>query len=310
MSNTPPGSGLSLPPLRYALITAARDEQEFIGRTIESVTSQTVPPERWVIVDDGSTDRTFEIATSRAASRPWIKVLRLPVRRERDFAGKVRAFDAGYHQLADLRFDLIANLDADVSLEVDHFEFLIEQFLLDPTLGVAGTIYSQPGFDSVLHSFEGEQSVAGPLQVFRRECFENIGGYRPNPLGGIDWIAVMNARMSGWRTRNFTGRKYYHHRAMGTATKSPVGAMFAYGVKDYFLGGSPVWELFRAAYRATKPPLVVGGLALLSGYCLAALRRIERPISPELLRFHRHEQHGTLKRILRSALTLGPIEKR
>jgi len=142
--------------------------------------------------------------------------------------------------------------------------------------------------------------VAGPCQLFRYQCFQDIGGYVANRAGGVDWIAVMTARMKGWTVRSFAEKRFHHHRSMGTAEKGPVAAAFSYGQKDYYLGGSPIWQLFRVAYRLTKPPRVLGGLALLFGYCWAAMRRMERAVSPELMRFHRREQMRKLKELLPS----------
>jgi hypothetical protein len=295
------------PPLKYVLITPARNEEAFIGLTVESVVAQTVLPERWVIVDDGSTDRTAEIVAEYAATRPWIDLVPLPHRRERHFAGKVLAFNAGLERVKELQFQLVGNLDADVSLEPDHVEFLLGRFSEDPTLGVAGTVYTQPNFDSMTDSFEGQESVAGPFQLFRYECFQDIGGYVANRRGGIDWIAVTTARMKGWKTCSFPERRFRHHRLMGTAERSAVQAAFDYGRKDYFLGGSPLWQLFRGAYRMTRHPF--GGVALLGGYFWAAVTRVERPVSHELMRFHRREQMAKLRRILGSIARLRRVEK-
>jgi hypothetical protein len=174
---------------------------------------------------------------------------------------------------------------------------------------VAGTAYTQEGWDSTRDSFEGEASVHGACQLFRHQCFQDIGGYVPHRAGGVDWIAVTTARMKGWKTRSFTERWFHHHRVMGTAERGAVGAMFDYGKKDYFLGGSPGWEICRVAYRMTKRPVVFGGLALLSGYCWAALCRMERPVTPELMRFHRREQMAKLRAIGRALIRLRPIDK-
>ena len=123
-----------------------------------------------------------------------------------------------------------------------------------------------------------------------------------NPAGGIDWIAVTTARMKGWRTQNFPERRFHHHQIMGTKRRSRLGAWFDYGQKDYCLGGSPLWELFRITYRLTKPPVLFGGIALALGYCSAAARRTRRPVSHELMRFHRREQMAKLRTILGSLL--------
>ena len=295
--------------MRYVLITPAHNEERFIETTVASVIRQTVKPVRYVIVDDGSSDGTADLVRDAIAGHSWITLVRLPPRAGRDFAGKVKAFNAGLAHLHGVAFDIIGNLDADVSLEPDHCEYLLTQFMSDPRLGVAGTIYTQPGFDSMLDSFEGEECVAGPLQLFRRECFEQIGGYVPNRLGGIDWIAATTARMKGWRTCAFTGRCFHHHRLMGTATSSTVGARFAYGRKDYVLGGSPLWQIGRVCYRMTKQPFIVGGLALGAGYLWAAATRARRAVSHDLLQFHRHEQRTRLRKIVRTLLTSGRLEK-
>jgi len=294
--------------LRYVLITPARNEEAFIEKTIESMIRQTFQPVKWVIVDDGSMDRTAEIVDNYVKRYPWIELLRRPRREKRNFAEKVHAFYEGFERVQPLQTGLIGNLDADISFGPDHFEFLASKFVKDPLLGVAGTAYTQEDWDSTRDSFEGQSSVHGACQLFRLECFLDIGGYRPNPAGGIDWIAVTTARMKGWKTRNFPDRRFHHHRLMGTAERSPLGAMFDYGRKDYFFGGSLVWELFRAAFRMTKKPYLFGGLALFSGYSWAAIRRVERPVSGELMRFHRREQMRKLRMILGTIVRLKKVE--
>src|SRR5262245_47097637 len=125
--------------LRYALITAARNEVAFLEGTIMSVVSQTLLPVRWVIVSDGSSDGTDELAERYAALHGWITVLRQAPRSGRDFAGKVNAFKRGYESIVGEEFDLIANLDADISFDQNYLQFLANQFENDRELGVAGT---------------------------------------------------------------------------------------------------------------------------------------------------------------------------
>jgi glycosyltransferase involved in cell wall biosynthesis len=292
--------------MRYVLITPAKNEERFITKTLDSVVAQALLPERWVIVDDGSTDRTAEIVHGYAGRFPWIELLQRPQRLDRSFAGKVHAFNVGLERVKPLEFEVIGNLDADLSFDPNYLEFLMRKFAEDPKLGVGGTPFLEDGYDSARDSFEGENHVAGGCQLFRRRCFQDIGGYIPNPAGGIDWIAVTTARMKGWRTRSFPEKRFHHYRTLGTAGRSSVAASFSYGEKDYYLGGSPLWQLFRVAYRTMKHP--VEGVALLSGYCWAALRRTKRPVSPELMRFHRREQMKKLKTIFRSLLRFKKID--
>ena len=301
-------SAATLP--RYVLVTPSRNEEALIEKTIESVIHQTILPLKWVIVNDGSTDSTGAIAERYAAEHNWIEVVNRPVRKERNFAAKVHAFNAGWERLKDINYEIIGNLDSDVLLDKDHFEFLLGKFRDEPRLGVAGTVFREEGgYNSGTDSLEGQTYVSGQCQVFRRECFEEIGGYFANKAGGIDWIAVQTARMKGWKTRSYREKSFFHHRPLGTADRGVLAASFSYGQKDYFLGGHPLWELFRVSYRMTKRPYLVDGLALGLGYGLAAVRRLKRPVSNELMAFHRREQMRKLKAIVKRVLTLKPIDK-
>jgi glycosyltransferase involved in cell wall biosynthesis len=295
--------------MKYILITPAKNEQSFIRRTLDSVVTQTTLPERWVIVDDGSNDGTSEIVESYTKRYPWIELVCRTQDPDRNFASKANSVALAFARVKPLEFDIVGNLDADVSFNPDYIEFLMQKFSEDPKLGVAGTPFTQDGgYDSSKHSFEGENYVAGPCQLFRRECFEDIGGYVPNRAGGVDWIAAMTARMKGWKVRSFPEKRFHHHRTLGTAGKGPLRALFSYGEKDYYLGGSPVWQLFRVAYRMTKRPLLLGGLAVLCGYCWADMRRVKRAVSPELMRFHRREQMKKLRAILRTLLRFKKVD--
>jgi glycosyltransferase involved in cell wall biosynthesis len=284
----------------YVLITPARNEETFIEMTIQSVIKQTVLPVKWVIVNDGSSDATSSIVRPYLADHRWIDLVDLPVRRDRNFAAKVYAFNAGQDRVKELDYEIIGNLDADVSLGEDHLEFLLGEFGKDPCLGVAGTVFEEEGYSSETDSFEGMNHVSGQCQIFRRTCFEEIGGYRANKAGGIDWMAVTTARMMGWTTRSFREKSFFHHRKMGTAERGRLASSFSYGEKDYYLGGHPVWEFFRVAYRMTKRPYLLDGVALGLGYLWALIRRTKRPVSDELMRFHRKEQMQKLSVIINS----------
>jgi glycosyltransferase involved in cell wall biosynthesis len=292
----------------YVLITPARNEEAFIDKTIESMTRQTVLPVKWVIVNDGSTDRTSMIVRRYLSDHPWIELIDRPVRKERNFAAKVHAFDAGRKAIAGLEYEVIGNLDADISFDSDHFEFLLNEFGKDSRLGVAGTIFLETGYSSETDSFEGRNYVSGQCQLFRRQCFEDIGGYKPNKAGGIDWMAVTTARMMGWKTRSFREKSFFHYRTLGTAERSRLASSFSYGEKDYYLGGHPVWQAFRVAYRMTKRPYVIEGAAVGCGYLWAFITRQTRPVSKELMQFHRREQMQKLRSILKSLVRLKSVD--
>lgn len=282
----------------YVLVTPARNEAQFIELTIKSVVAQTVRPLKWVIVSDGSTDGTDGIVNKYAAEHPWIELVRMPERRERNFAGKVHAFNAGRARMKNLEYEMIGSLDGDISFDEEYFSFLLRMLAEDPELGLVGTPFkgsSSPTYD---YRFVSIEHVSGACQLFRRECFEEIGGYVPVKGGGVDHIAVIAARMKGWKTRTFTEKVCLHHRGIGTAERGTLMARFRTGVQDYALGGHPIWELFRTIYQMTNRPIVAGGLVLAAGYVCAMVRHQEKPISREMVAFRRREQMQRLRQFL------------
>jgi glycosyltransferase involved in cell wall biosynthesis len=285
----------------YVLITPARNEEAFIGLTIESVIHQTALPVKWVIVSDGSTDRTDDIVKQYLLKYSWIELVRMPEHGDRHFAAKVHCFNAGYERVKDLQYNIICNLDADISFDENYFEFLLSKFADNQKLGVAGTPFMETGrhYD---FRFASLDHVSGACQLFRRECFKEIGGYIPIKGGGIDWTAVTTARMKGWVTQTFIEKTCNHHRKIGTGDNNRLMAQFKYGQKNYFLGGHPLWHLSRSAFHMKNKPYIIGGIILLFGYVWAYLTRMERPVSPELMTFYRREQMNRLKNIFRKII--------
>jgi biofilm PGA synthesis N-glycosyltransferase PgaC len=284
---------------KYVLITPARNEAQYIELTLQSVVAQTARPVKWVIVSDGSTDATDEIVNRYAAIHPWIELIRMPERRERHFAGKVGAFNAGYERVQGLQYDAIAGMDGDISFGSGYFAFLLEKLAADRSLGLVGTPFQEEGNEGYDYRFVSIEHVSGACQLFRRRCFEDIGGYSPIKGGGIDYVAVLTSRMKGWKTQTFTEMHCMHHRAMGTAQHNIFAARFKNGVKDYVLGGHPLWQIFRTGYQLTQNPVVAGGAALMAGYAWAAVSRKKRAISPELIAFRRREEMARLRKFLK-----------
>jgi glycosyltransferase involved in cell wall biosynthesis len=279
----------------YVLITPARNEDQYIESTIKSVLAQTVLPLKWVIVSDGSTDGTDDIVRKYASQHDWIELLRMPDRAVRDFAGKVHAIQAGQARVADLPYQVIACLDADIRFDSDYFSYLLGELCSDPKLGLVGTPYMDASGEVYDYRFVSPDHVSGACQVFRRECYEAIGGYVPLKGGAIDSVASISARMKGWKTHTFTGKVSSTHRQMGTAECGPLQARFRLGVRDYSIGNHPVWELFRCVNQARQKPYMLRGIALAAGYLWSLVRRAERPVPRELIKFYRREQMRRLK---------------
>ena len=283
--------------LTYVLITPARNEAEFIELTIKSMIVQTQLPLRWIIVSDGSTDGTDDIVKKYLPDHDWMELVRTPERKERHFAGKVFAFNAGYEKVKDMVFDVIGSLDADISFDPEYFSFLMNKFMQHPELGVAGTPFRE-GNKQYDYRFTNIEHVSGACQLFRKACFESIGGYTPLKLGGIDLVAVTTARMKGWKTRTFTEKISQHHK-MTQSDKNPnLGATFKSGYHDYLMGSSPLWQICRSIYQMTNKPFLLRGFCFLAGYFWAMMKRAERPVSKEFVKFRRQEQFNRLRDIV------------
>jgi glycosyltransferase involved in cell wall biosynthesis len=279
----------------YVLITPARNEGKFIEATIKSVIAQTIPPLKWVIINDGSTDNTAEIIKRYADRYSWIELRDSNISHvKRVYSAKANSVNTAYASMKGLDFNIVANLDADVSFDPDYFEFIIGKLSEHPRIGVIGTPQLQPNYDPVTDGFFNEKDVFGACQIFRRECFEQIGGYIPL-WGGVDWAAVRMARMYGWETKIFLEKPFHHNRIMGATETNQLVARFKYGIKDYYLGNHPLWELCRISFQLTRRPYVVGGVFLFSGYFWALISRMKRDVPQELIKFHRGEEMQRLK---------------
>jgi glycosyltransferase involved in cell wall biosynthesis len=269
------------------------------------VIAQTTLPVKWIIVSDGSTDGTDEIVQRYLPEHHWIELIRMPERAQRNFAGKVTAFNVGYAKLSDVQYDVIGNLDADVSFESDYLAFLVDKFAENPRLGVAGTPYREENgmYDD---RFKSPDHVSGACQLFRRECFEAIGGYPLIASGGIDFIAVLKAQATGWETRRFEEKVCQHHKSVGSGLHAPVyRRLFNHGKKDYRLGSHPGFEVFRAALQMKRKPYVLGGVLVLCGYTWAMIRRLDKSMPQDLIALRQRDQIARLKQVLRHPFQHG-----
>jgi biofilm PGA synthesis N-glycosyltransferase PgaC len=283
---------------KFVIITPAHNEEALIVHTAEAMIAQAVRPMRWVIVNDASTDRTRELVEGFAREHSFIEVVNLERAAGRHFGNKVRAFNAGLERVQGFDYEFVGNLDADMSLAPDYFQKLLAQFEANPKLGIGGGMVHTTINGQFVSQEVALDSVAGAVQLFRRKCFEQIGGYRALPLGGIDAAAEIAARMHGWMTRTFPELPAREHRFTGSATASPLKSRLKEGKRLYSLGYSPLFFLVRCLYRFRERPLLLGSLVAYWGYVLSALGRTPIAVTPEMVRFLRAEQHGKLKRLL------------
>jgi glycosyltransferase involved in cell wall biosynthesis len=279
----------------YILVTAARNEAAYITQTLRSVTAQTQPPQRWIIVSDGSTDETDEIVRGFVNQYPYIELLRVEADGERNFGSKALAVNAGYKKISDIKHAYVGILDADVSFGPDYCEQVISRFENDPRLGIAGgALIDVVDGRQIPQINATEWSVGGAVQMFRRECWCAIGGYLPI-RGGIDAAAEFMARMHGWTVRAFPELRVVHHRQTGREKHSLAGFFFHTGLEDHHLGYHPLFFLAKSVRRFRSRPVMIGGLLMLCGYVWATLSRKPKKVPDDVIRYLRREQMGRLR---------------
>jgi len=283
---------------KYILVTAAYNEKNYLGRLAESVVSQTAPPLRWIIVDDASTDGTGNLASEYANRYSFIDYYRVTEPHARNFQAHIVAINLGYERLKHLDFDFVGNLDADIAFGPEYFAALFEKFDKNPSLGIGGgALYEDHGQGFKPRGANTVTSVANGVQLFRRECYQEIGGYTVLKHGAPDWYAEVNARMRGWWVESFNDLKVQHLRPTGTAG-GLLRNSYRGGLVAYSMGSHPFFELFKCARRVREKPYLLGSIARMYGLTAGYIKGEERAASGELMRFLRDEQMQRLKRFL------------
>jgi len=276
---------------RYILITAARNEEAYIAGAIRSVLRQTILPLAWFIVDDGSTDKTASIVRRFAKEHAFIHLQSADSRSGRNFGSQYKAIMAGYDLAKSLEFDFVGVHDADIVPERDdYYEFILGEFQRNERLGIAGGfIYERINGAWRCRNGNSEDSVAGGIQMFRRVCFGQIGGYRPLYHGGSDWLAQIMAKTAGWNNRAYRELSVLHHRPSSSAGGRWRG-LFRMGQMDASFGSHPVFEVFKCCRRMGGRPFLIGSLVRLAGYWSWNLAGRKPCIPPENVAFLRREQ--------------------
>jgi len=274
-------------PFRYAVISPVKDEAEYLEETIKSMGAQTVLPVVWIIVNDGSRDATQAIVEKSMRDHRWIRLVNRPdagVRKRGK--GVVEAFYAGFQTLTE-PYDFIVKLDGDVTFGPNYFEALYQKFASDAQLGIAGGgLYERPaGGQWVLYTVK--EHVRGCTKVYRRECFEAIGGLVASM--GWDGMDEWNALAKGWKVESFLDLQIYHYRFTGAATGF-LKSCIEQGNGAYRMGYHPLFMIARGIRRMTDRPYVIGGTAMIGAYFLAWLQKQALLVDPSVARFVRQSQ--------------------
>jgi glycosyltransferase involved in cell wall biosynthesis len=277
----PNDSVVSRPVVPLVIVSPVRDEANLIRLTLESVVSQTIWPQEWVVVDDGSTDETAAIVQEYAARYPFIRLVQHANRGYRKLGGGVVvAFKFGLTQIQSTGFEFIAKLDGDMSFDPKYLEIMMDRFKTDPRLAaVSGKVVRPEGGELVDEPIIDEH-VAGQFKLYRWAAYRDIGGFVEEVMW--DGIDVHLARMKGWHTLSFhdPDALLHHHRLMGSSDKSVYRGRLRWGRGIYFMGYHPLYAIASGVFRMQERPLVVGGLLIIFGYFNAALtgaKRFEYP---------------------------------
>jgi len=287
-----PGANMSFAQPKYVVLTPVRDEEQYLRSTIECMLRQTILPQEWIIINDGSTDGTGKIIDEYASRYPWISAVH---RENRGFrksgGGVVEAFDDGYKTLRSRNWDFIIKLDGDLSFEPDYFEKCFQHFERNPKLGVGGGV--------ICHVFNGEKKVEecpafhvrGATKIYSRACWEAIGGYWPAP--GWDTMDEVKANMLGWSTFSFNDLQLTHHRLTGTADGAWAG-LVKNGRANYVCAYHPLFMLGKCLRRALHQPRIIGSVALFYGFITGYLKRIPQVDDRAAIRYLRRQQMNRL----------------
>src|ERR1700692_583511 len=278
--------------IKYVIITPARDEEAHLQKTIESMVAQTIRPVEWLIVNDGSTDRTGDIIDEYSARYPWIRAVH---RTNRGFrkagGGVVDAFHDGYRQVHCTAWEYIVKLDGDLSFEPDYFEKCFNHFANEPRLGVGGGVMCY--IENGKKSFEPNPAfhVRGATKMYKRQCWDAIGGFWPAP--GWDTMDEVKASMLGWTTRSFPELHLLHHRYTGAADGTWAN-LEKHGRANSERGYHPAFMLLKCLRRLRFKPYLIGSVALLYGFLTGYTQRIPQVDEPETIKYLRKQQLARL----------------
>lgn len=279
---------------RYVVISPVRNEGHHLPKTISSLGAQTIQPEEWIIVNDGSSDDTALIADAAARSQSWISVFHRADRGSRKAgSGVMEAFYDGFDRLRNAEWDFLVKLDGDMSFEPDYFEACFEAFARNARLGIAGGTVCVERNGNLETESKGDPRfhVRGATKIYRRKCWDELGGLIRLP--GWDTMDEIKANMLGWETATLAGQRITHHRPTGAAYGSWQDRV-KNGLGCYLVGYHPLFMLIKSLKRVGDRPYIVGACGLMFGFIKGYLSRAPRIKERNVIRYLRKQQMNRL----------------
>lgn len=284
---------------KYVIISPVRNEEEYIEITIKSIIHQTILPTQWIIVNDGSKDRTLEIIEPYLIEYPWIKLINVA---DRGYylpgKGVVETFYKGYDLIDFINWDFIVKLDCDLEFEPDYFKNLMAEFDKNPKLGIASGCTYIPKNESFIREDVMKDHPVGPSKVYKKQCWESMNGLKPVP--GWDLADLLKAQMNGWETRCFYDLQIKHYRLTGSRRKGIWAPKHLQGRFEYRQGYNFYYTLLKALNNILLKPAIIGSIGKITGYIYAFLNKEEYLFEKEMRSFLRKKQ----KRLILSKLKL------
>jgi poly-beta-1,6-N-acetyl-D-glucosamine synthase len=292
-----------------AIISPVRDEAKYVQKTLEAMLAQTVQPQEWLFVDDGSSDETPAIIDSYANRHPWIRVVRRNNRGFRQLgSGVIAAFNHGRNLLEKPDYRYIAKLDGDMSFTPRYLEIMLERLESDARLAaVSGKVFRPEG-DSYVEEFIIDEMVAGQFKLYKRAAFDDIGGFAQTILW--DGIDIHRCRMKGYHTLSFHDpeARLIHHRLMGSSDRNVFKGRVRLGRGIWFMGYHPLYALASGIFRMHEKPYVIGGIVIIGAYISAAIRRDPRYPDAEFITNLQQWQLKQLRKRLGRIIGLGTTD--
>lgn len=278
------------PSPRYIVITPVRNEENNFPQTLASFVNQTIQPALWIVVDDGSKDRTAAIADEAAAKHPWIQVIH---RADRGFrqpgTGVVAAFNDGLALIGERTWDFLVKFDGDLSFSPDYFEQCFAKFDRDPKLGIGGGLICRAEAGGLVGESLGDPAfhVRGATKIYRHACWSQIGGLFKAP--GWDTLDELKANMLGWTTLTFRDLKIHQLKDTGSADGKWTNWV-KNGLANYITGYHPLFMLAKCVKRLPSRPYLIGAAGLSWGFLKGYLTRTPQVPDRPLIKYVRSQQ--------------------
>jgi poly-beta-1,6-N-acetyl-D-glucosamine synthase len=274
--------------ITYVIISPVRNEELLIEKTIRSVIAQTIRPTEWILVNDGSSDKTAEIIEGYQSQYSWIKLINVA---DRGYylpgKGVVETFYKGFNTLSVKDWEYVVKLDCDLEFDPDYFETIFTRFSENPKLGIASGCTYLPVNGRLIMEQAQEDHPVGASKVYKRECWNAFGGMIPVP--GWDLADHLAAQMHGWDTRCFHDLKIMHYRLTGSRRNGVWGPKFLQGRFEYRHGYNFFYTLLKSLYHLSSKPFVIGSIAKVSGYLYSAVTREEYLFEEDMRKYMRYK---------------------